>query len=97
MNAVRSLMSVLVLIALTITLLLAGATGVGVLLDRLLPDVGLGSGILIGVLALSVSVNFVMSLLAQVNSVRDEVDEAEMEDLVTVIHHPPARKRRSRR
>jgi preprotein translocase subunit SecY len=96
MNAIRTLVLLLVLVALITTLLLVGATGVGVLLDRLLPDVGLGSGVLIGVLALSVSVNFVLNLFAQANSLRDELDEAEMEDFVTVIHRP-ARKRRSRR
>ncbi|WP_420128778.1 hypothetical protein [Longimicrobium sp.] len=96
MNAVRTLMFALLLVALTITLLLAGATGVGMLLDRLLPDVGLGTGILIGVLALSVSVNFVLNLLGQANSLRDELDEAEMEELVTVLHRP-TRKRRPRR
>jgi hypothetical protein len=96
MNAVRSLLFLLVLLAVTLTLLLAGATGLGVLLHRLMPGVGLETGVLIGVLALSVSVNFVLNLLRQANSLREELDEAEIQEIVAVLPRP-ARRSRSRR
>jgi hypothetical protein len=96
MSAFRSLMLLLVLLLITLTLLLAGATGVGIVLARLLPDVGLGMGVLTGVVALSVSAHMVLGLFSQANFVREELDEAELEELVTAIHRP-ARGRRSRR
>lgn len=96
MYAVRSLLLLLVLVAITLTLLLAGATGVGVLLHRLIPAVELGTAVLIGVVALSVCLHFVLGLLGEVNSVREELDEGELEELVAAIHRP-ARRRRSRR
>lgn len=95
-SAFRSLLLLLVLVLATLTLLLAGATGVGAVLDWLLPEVGLGMGVLIGVVALSISVGVVMGLFGQANMVREELDEAELEELVAAIHRP-ARKRRSRR
>lgn len=96
MNAVRTLLLLLVLLAITLTLLLAGATGVGALLHRLMPALGLGTGVLIGVVALSVSAHFVLSLLGQVQSLPEELDEAELERVVAVVSHPP-RRQRSRR
>lgn len=96
MNAVRTLVLLLVLVTITLTLLLAGATGLGVLLNRLLPDVGLGAGILIGVVALSVCLRFVLGLLGHVTSVREELDESDMEELVAVVHRPPRGRRRRR-
>lgn len=96
MNAVRTLLLLLVLLAITLTLLLAGATGLGTLLHRLMPSVGLGTGVLIGVVALSVSAHFVLSLLGRAHSLRGELAEAELEELVAVVHHPP-RRQRSRR
>jgi hypothetical protein len=96
MNAVRTLALLLALVTITLTLLLAGATGLGLLLERLLPGVGLGTGVLIGVVALSVSARFVLGLFAQSIAVREELDEAELEDLVAAMHRP-ARRRRSRR
>ncbi len=95
MNAVRSLLLLLVLVALTLTLLLAGATGVGLLLNRMMPAVGLGTGILIGAVALTVSVRFVLGLFGQAHSVGEELDRAELEELLTVVHRP-ARRRRPR-
>lgn len=96
MNSVRSLVLLLVVLAITLTLLLAGATGLGVLLNRLLPGVELGTGVLIGVVALSVCLHFVLGVSGQAHSVREELDEAELEELMTAIHRP-ARRRRSRR
>jgi hypothetical protein len=96
MNALRSLLLLLVLVALTLTLLLAGATGVGVLLHRLIPAVGLGTAVLSGVVALSVSLHFVLGLFSQANSLRDRLDESELEEFVAVMHRP-ARGRRPRR
>jgi hypothetical protein len=101
MNAVRTLGFMLALVTVTLALLLAGATGVGVLLDRLLPEVGLGTGILIGVVALSVCLHFVLGLLGQAQLMGHELDEAELEEadlkeLVSIAHRP-ARRRRSRR
>jgi uncharacterized membrane protein len=96
MSAFRSLLLLLVLLLITLTLLLVSATGVGLLLDRLLPGVGLGMGMLIGVVALSISAYVVLGLFSQANAVREELDEAELEELVTAMHRP-ARQRRSRR
>jgi TRAP-type C4-dicarboxylate transport system permease small subunit len=96
MNVVRSLLLLLVLVATTLTLLLAGATGMGALLHRLIPTIGLGTAVLIGVVALSVSVHFVLGIFAQVHSVRQELDEAELEQLLDVVHRS-SRKRRDRR
>ncbi len=96
MNAVRSLLFLLMLVAITLTLLLAGATGVGALLNRLIPAIGLGTAVLIAVVALTVSVYFVLGIFARVHSVREELDEAELEQLVTAIHRP-SRRRRPRR
>ena len=96
MNALRTLLLLMVLVALTLTLLLAGAAGVGVLLHRLIPALGLGSAVLSGVVALSVSLHFVLGLFGQANSLRDELDESELEELVAAMHRP-ARGRRSRR
>jgi hypothetical protein len=95
MNAIRSLLLLLVLVALTLALLLAGATGVGVLLNRLIPAVGLGTGILIGAVALPVSLRFVLGLFGEVRSLREELDQGELEELVTAMHRP-ARRRRPR-
>ena len=96
MNAVRSLLLLLALVSITLTLLLAGATGLAGVLRWLMPGVGLDTGILIGVLALSVSMHFVLGLLGQANAVREELDEGEFEELVAAIRRP-ARRRRSRR
>lgn len=93
MNALRSLLLLLVLVALTVTLLLAGATGVGVVLHRLIPTVGLGSAVLSGVVALSVSLHFVLGLFGQANSLREELDESELQDMVAVMHRPPRGRR----
>lgn len=93
MNALRSLLLLLVLVALTLTLLPAGATGVGVLLHRLMPAVGLGNGILIAAVALSVSIHFVLRMSDAAHSVRQELDEAELEELVAVMHRPARRRR----
>jgi hypothetical protein len=95
MNAVRSLLLLLALLAITLTLLLAGATGLGALLHRLMPSVELGTAVLIGVVALSVCARFALGLLGGVHSLEEELDEAELEKLV-VVHHPP-RRQRSRR
>src|SRR5688572_16988995 len=86
MNAVRALLLPLVLLAITLVLLLTAATGLGALLHRLMPSVGLGTAVLIGVVALSVSVKFVLSLLGGIYSLPGELDE---EELVAVVHHPP--------
>lgn len=94
MNAVRSLLLLLALVAATLTLLLAGATGVGVLLHRLMPAVELGPAVLTGVVGLSVSVYFVSGIFAQAYSVREH--EAELEEVVAVLDRP-SRRRRSRR
>jgi hypothetical protein len=96
MNAVRSLLLLLVLVAITLTLLLAGATGIGVVLNRLIPAIGLGTAVLTGVVALAVSAHFVLGIFAQVDSLREELDEAELEELVTAFHRP-SRRRRGRR
>lgn len=96
MGIVRSLLLLLVLVAISLTLLLAGATGVGVLLHRLMSGVGLGTGILIGVVALSVCLHFVLGLLDQAHSLREELDESELEEFVAAIQRP-SRRRRSRR
>jgi hypothetical protein len=96
MNLVRSLLFPLVLVVITLTLLLASATGVGALLYRLMPGLGLGTAVLICVVALTVSLRFVLGLLGQVHALREELDEAEIEELVAAVHRP-ARKRRSRR
>jgi hypothetical protein len=101
MNVIRSLLPFLILVALTLTLLLAGAAGVGVLLHRLIPAIGLGNGVLIGTLALSVSVHFVLRMFDAAHSVREELDEVELEaaelkEFVTAMHRP-ARGRRTRR
>lgn len=96
MNAVRSLLFLFALVAVTLTLLLAGATGVGALLHRLVPAVELGPAVVAGVVALSVSLNFVLNLSVRADAVREELDEAELEELVTAIHRP-SRGRRPRR
>jgi hypothetical protein len=96
MNAVRTLFFLLLLLVLTLTVLIAGATGVGALLNRLLPGIGLGTGTLIGVVALSVCLHFALVILGQVHVVREELDDAEMEEFVAAIRRP-ARNRRSRR
>lgn len=99
MHAVRSLLLLLVLVAVTLTLLLAGATGVGVLLHRLMPTVGLGTAVLIGLVGLSVSARFVLGLWDEAHSLREELgelQEAQLQELVTAAHGP-ARRRRSRR
>jgi hypothetical protein len=96
MNAVRSLLLLLVLVAITLTLLLAGATGVGVLLHRLIPAVELGPAVLIGVVALSVSVYIVLGIFGQAHTLGEELDEEEMKELMASIHRPAPR-RRSRR
>ncbi len=93
MNAIRSLLLLLVLVALTLALLLAGATGVGVLLNRLMPAVGLETGILIGAVALSVSLKFVLDLLGRAYSLGEEVDPAELEELVAAMHRASLRRR----
>jgi hypothetical protein len=96
MNALRTLLLLLALVALTLTLLLAGATGVGVLLHRLIPALGLGTAVLSGVVALSVSLHFVLGLFGRANALRAELDESELEEIVAVMHRP-ARGRRPRR
>ena len=96
MNAIHSLLLLLVLVAITLTLLLAGAAGVGVLLNRLIPAIGLGTAVLTGVVALAVSAHFVLGIFAQVHSVREELDEAELEEVVAAFHRP-SRRRRNRR
>jgi hypothetical protein len=101
MNVIGSLLPFLVLVVLTLALLLAGGAGVGILLHRLMPAVGLGNGVLIGTVALSVSVHFVLGMLGEVRSIRNELeeaelDEAELKELVTALHRP-ARGRRTRR
>jgi hypothetical protein len=96
MHALQTLLLLLVLVALTLTLLLAGATGVGFLLHRLIPALGLGTAVLIGVVALSVSLHFVLGLFSHANSLREQLDESEMEEIVAVMHRP-ARGRRRRR
>jgi hypothetical protein len=94
MNAIRSLLLLLVLVTLTLTLLLAGATGVGVVLNRLMPAVGLGTGVLVGVVALTVSVRFVLGLFDSMHSLREELDPGELEELVSAMHRPARRRRR---
>jgi hypothetical protein len=96
MNVVRTLLLLLALLAITLTLLLAGATGLGALLHRLMPSVELGTAVLIGVVALSVCARFALGLLGGVHSLEEELDEAELEELVAVVSQPP-RKQRSRR
>lgn len=96
MNAVRNLLLLILLVALTLTLLLAGATGVGSVLHWLIPEVELGAAILTGVVGLSISIYFVMGILAQAHAVREELDDVEMEELVAVVHRP-SRGRRARR
>ncbi|HEX2077488.1 MAG TPA: hypothetical protein VHG08_07250 [Longimicrobium sp.] len=100
MNAVRTLSFLLVLLAITLALLLAGATGLGALLHRLMPAVGLGTAVLIGVVALSVSAHFVLSVLGRAHSLQEEIDEAdlkELEEMLAAAAHRPARGQRSRR
>lgn len=94
MAAIRNLLLLLVLVALTLTLLLAGATGVGVVLNRLMPAVGLGTGVLIGALALSVSMHFVLGLLGEARGLREELERGELEELVAAMHRPARRRRR---
>lgn len=96
MNALRSLLLLLALVAITLTLLLSGAAGVGALLHRLIPPVGLGNAILIGVVALSVSVYFVLGIFSRAHSIQEELDEAELEEVINAIRHP-SRRRRTRR
>lgn len=96
MNVLRSLLFLLALVAITLTVLLAGAAGVGVLLHRLMPAVGVGTAVLTGVVGLSVSVYFVLGIFAEAHSVREELDEVELEELVATIHRP-SRRRRARR
>lgn len=43
MNALRSLLLLLMLVATTLTLLIPGATGVGALLNGLIPAIALGN------------------------------------------------------
>jgi hypothetical protein len=102
MHTVRSLLLLLVLLAITLTLLLTGAAGLGALLHRLIPAVELGSGVLIGVVALSVCMHFVLGLLGQAHSLREELDDAqieeieELQELVTALQHRRPRLRKQR-
>lgn len=96
MHAVRSLLFLCALVAITLTLLLAGATGAGVLLNWLIPAIELGPAVVAAVVALSVSVNFVLNLFARADAVREELDEAEVEELVAALQRP-SRRRRPRR
>jgi hypothetical protein len=96
MNAVRTLLLMLVLVAITLTLLLAGATGVGALLHRLVPGIGLGTSVLIAAVALSVSARFVLGLLGQAQSLREELDDTELEEVMAALRRP-APGRRARR
>ncbi|HYR07093.1 MAG TPA: hypothetical protein VEQ60_04980, partial [Longimicrobium sp.] len=60
------------------------------------PEIGLGTAVLIAVVALTVSVHFVAGLFAQAHSVQEEMDPEELEQFVAAIHRP-SRRRRGRR
>lgn len=96
MHALRTLLLMLALVAVTLALLLAGGTGVGVLLHRLIPEAGLGTAILIGVVALAVSVHWVMSMFVRAQDTASRMDDEEFEAFVTALQRPTRKGSRRR-